>query len=233
MMKAKTPLLQRIRLRLSGLREDSSGLALAEFAYTMPIVLSLGMMGAETANYSVTHMRISQVAMQVADNASRAGTSEIVQLQRVSEKDINDVFIGAWKLGAGLEVLNNGRIILSSLQRNSDDGQWIAWQRCKGVANFSSSYGDEGDGSSGTDFPGMGDEGEEIQASGGTAVMFVEVIYDYEGLTPFDDFITGDTIRYTSAFNIRDNRDLSGLNNDSPNEIDEDDFSTCDKYDSF
>ncbi len=221
--------LKREASRLAFLRDDTSGLALSEFAYTMPIVLSLGMMGTETANYAVTHMQISQVAMQVADNASRVGETEVLSSRRVFESDINDVFIGAYKLGGGLEILDNGRVILSSLQQNADDGQWIAWQRCKGMASYVSSFGVEGDGDTGTSFPGMGEAGREITASPGTAVMFVEVIYDYEGLTPFNDFITGDTIRYTAAFNIRDDRDLTQLHQDTPAVT----ASTCDVYDTF
>jgi hypothetical protein len=56
----------------------------------------------------------------------------------------------------------------------------------------------------------MGEEGSEITASSGTAVMFVEVVYEYDSLTPFD-FLDGREIRYTAAFNIRDSRDLTQL----------------------
>jgi len=58
-------------------------------------------------------------------------------------------------------------------------------------------------------FPGMGEPGREITASPGTAVMFVEVAYTYDSLTPFEIF-DGRIITYTAAFNIRDNRDLTG-----------------------
>ncbi len=212
--------------RLSELRANTSGVALAEFAYTMPIVLSLGMMGAETANYAVTHMRISQVAMQVADNASRVGEAEVLQLKRVFESDILDVMIGADRLSGGLDVMQNGRVILSSLQENAEGGQEIRWQRCMGIANYTSSFGVEGDGETGTDFPGMGESGREITAAPGTAVMFVEVVFDYDGVTPFNDFITGDTIRYTSAFNIRDDRDLTQLYENTPAVQ----AATCDRF---
>ncbi len=215
--------------RMPLLRDDTSGIALTEFAFTMPIILSLGMLGTETAYYTITHMRLSQVAMQVADNASRVGETEVLSARRVFESDINDVFIGAYKLGGGLEILENGRVILSSLQQNSNGGQWIAWQRCKGTALYDSSFGEEDDGETGTDFPGMGETGEEIKASGGTAVMFVEIVYDYQGLTPFDDIIPDQPIRYTAAFNIRDSRDLSGLTEDTPAVTP----STCDVYDAF
>lgn len=44
----------------------------------------------------------------------------------------------------------------------------------------------------------------------GTAVIFVEVAYDYRSLTPFQAY-NGNTITYTAAFNIRDSRDLAQL----------------------
>src|SRR3546814_6547403 len=73
-----------------------------------------------------------------------------------------------------LDFRTHGRIILSSLERNDDGGQWIHWQRCYGDLDVESSYGEAGDGEEGTDFPGMGFEGAEVTAAAGTAVMFVE-----------------------------------------------------------
>ncbi len=205
--------------------KDNSGLALIEFAYTMPIILALGMLGAETANYVITHMKISQVAMQVADSASRAGEQGALAEQQLFEEDLNDVFIGAERLGERFDIMGRGRIILSSLQAYDPDptdtivewNQEIKWQRCRGAKNHVSSYGVEGDGSTDNTFPGMGTSGSEITAAPGTAVMFVEISYTYQALTPFD-FLDGREIDYTAAFNVRNNRDLTGVYNDSPPE---------------
>src|SRR3546814_4126291 len=54
--------------------------------------------------------------------------------------------------------------------------------RCYGDLDVESSYGEAGDGEEGTDFPGMGFEGAEVTAAAGTAVMFVEIYYDYQPL---------------------------------------------------
>lgn len=218
--------LDRVVRRLSALRGDTSGLALTEFAFTAPLILSLGMLGVETANFTITHMQVSQIAMQVADTASRVGEDSILVNRRLFEDDVNDVFVGADKLGAGIGMLTNGRIILSSLEQNSDGGQWIHWQRCTGAKNYTSSYGVEGDGASGTDFPGMGESGSEITASSGTAVMFVEVAFDYQGVTPFNE-ITNTEIVYTAAYNIRENRDLTQIYN---NTSDPDPVNACNTF---
>lgn len=202
--------LSAIRAELQTLRRDNSGVAMVEFAFAAPIVLAFGLLGAETANFTITHMQMSQLAMQVADNASRVGETDVLTARRVFEEDINESLVGGEKLGDPFDIYGQGRVIISSLQVNADGGQEIRWQRCRGEKNFDSEYGPQGTGASGTAFLGMGDPGNRITASPGTAVIFVELSYDYEPVTPFEFF--GDTeIEYTAAFNVRDARDLTRL----------------------
>jgi hypothetical protein len=191
------------------LLRNNSGLAMIEFAFAMPIVLGMGLMGTETSYLVVTHLRVSQLAMQVSDNASRVGDDSVLTARKVYERDIAETLIGAEKLGEDIRIFQQGRVIISSLQRNAQGGQWIAWQRCRGAKVYNSAYGREGDGKTGTGFPGMGEPGRRITAAPGTAVMFVEVAYDYRSLTPVNIF-EGKTLTYTAAFNVRDNRDLTG-----------------------
>ena len=167
-------------------------------------------------------MQVSQVAMQVADNVSRVGETDVLTARKVYESDVNESLVGAEKLGEQFGIFERGRVIISSLQVNADGGQWIAWQRCRGAKIYDSSYGEEGDGETGTSFPGMGDAGNVITASNGTAVMFVEISYNYDSLTPFDVY-DGREIVYTAAFNIRDARDLTQLYDDGPD-------ADCDVY---
>lgn len=209
-MLALSPLRNLGRRFTRRLARDRSGVAMVEFAFTAPLLLGMGLLGTETAYLVITHMKVSQVAMQVADNTSRVGEQDVLTSRKVFERDVNEALIGAEKLGETIDIFEQGRVIISSLQRNADGGQWIAWQRCRGAKVHDSSFGDEGDGLTGTGFAGMGVSGREITAAQGTAVMFVEVSYDYESLTPFDVF-EGQTISYTAAFNIRDSRDLTQL----------------------
>lgn len=197
------------------LQSSTSGVAFTEFAFTAPLVLAMGMMGTEVAYYTITHMQVSQIAMQVADNTSRVGEADVLTARRVFEDDINASLVGAEKAGDRINLFENGRVIVSSLQQNDDDGQWIAWQRCRGAYNHTSSFGVEGDGAAGTSFPGMGEAGSEITAAVGTAVMFVEIAYEYQALTPFD-WLDGQVITYTAAFNVRDQRNLDGLFQSDP-----------------
>jgi len=208
----------RFRSPLRSLRQllrDQSGVAFIEFAYTLPFLMILGLGGIEIANYSITHMRVSQLAVSLADNASRAKQEIVAGVPRMREHDVNESFLASELQAGNLDVQNRGRLILSSLEVNEDEGQWIHWQRCFGAADYSSSYGEEGDGETGTDFPGMGPAGRRVVAEPGFAVMFAEVVYDYEPLI-FRRMVDERPIRKVAAMFVRDDRDLTQLFNPSP-----------------
>lgn len=191
------------------LKGDCSGLAMIEFAYSLPLLTIAGLYGAELANYATVKTRISQTAMEVADNASRIGENGVLQNIKIYESDINDLFTGAVYSDKDLGFAANGRIILSSLTQNSDGGQWIQWQRCAGSLSYNSSYGTAGDGATGTGFTGMGPSGNKITAAPDTAVMFVEIAYRYQPLFT-NAWVPGPTLMTSiAAFNVRDDRDLT------------------------
>lgn len=206
---------QGLRACARKLARDRSGLAMIEFAYTAPFLAVLGLGGVEIANYSITHMRVSQIAVSLADNASRAKQEVVSGVPRMREVDVNEAFAAAELQSGELDIDGNGRLILSSLEVNGDGGQWIHWQRCTGGGAYSSSYGLEGDGATGTAISGMGPTGRQVSAEAGFAIMFVEVAYDYQPLM-FDRFIANAPIRKIAAMYVRDNRDLSQIYNPSP-----------------
>ena len=196
--------------RLRTVWRDTTAIAMVELAFISPIMLLMGVAGIEMANLAVTHLRISQAASHIADNASRIGDRDGLTEMKIYEGDINDLFIGV-RIQTGLDLYNDGRVILSSLQRNDDDGQWIAWQRCMGIPDIESAYGEQGEGETGTDFDGMGEAGSEVTATEGQAVMYVEIEYEY---TPLMDngftrpFLPTENIRSESTFYVRGSRDL-------------------------
>lgn len=201
--------LHRIRAGLTRLARDTRATIFVETAFIVPFLVLVGFAGLEIASLTLANTRISQIGLSAADNASRISFGNNLSLPRVREVDINQVFTGAEQQASGLNFRANGRIILSSLERNADGGQWIHWQRCYGDLNVASSYGVQGAGQTGTDFPGMGRAGAEVQASSGTAIMFVEVVYTYQPLL-YGKWLGPRTIRSTAAFNIREARDLQG-----------------------
>lgn len=209
-------LLGRMRATLSRLRGNVSAVAMIETAITMPTLIFAGLAGLEVANLMISHTRVSGIALTAADNASRmAPSSGLLVLPRVRESDINDVFTGAQLQSGNLNIQANGRVIMSSLETNPDGGQWIHWQRCAGAKPYQSSFGAAGTGASGNAVLGMGPPGQQVSATPGTPVMFVEVFYDYDPFM-FDSWIGARTINYTAAFAARDARDTTVLSNPSP-----------------
>lgn len=185
---------------LRRLRRDETGLAFIEFAFAGPIFVVLVCGGLEVANLVIAHMRVSHMAMTVADNAGRTTSG-------IDEANIYEVIAGAELIAEPLGFEPNGRLVLSSLEPNgqsgSDAGQMIRWQRCWGDLDVDPAYGEEGDGEDDDSIvDGLGVTGRKIVAGQGTAVMFVEVTYVYQPLLA-GEFITPPTIRYETAFNVR------------------------------
>ena len=216
-----SPLLRR-------LRRNRSGVAMTEFALSLPVLLTAGLYGTETAHLALTHMKVSQVAMHLADNASRIGDTSTITSRKIFESDINDLLMGSnIQAGRSINFYEHGRAIISSLEvfnnamtcagggcqqgSKAEGTQFIHWQRCKGKKVHASTYGDQSDSKP----SGMGPSGYRIMAEDGTAVVFVEVAYDYQPLIS-QRFFGPTTITAISSFTQRNNIDLSGLKQRNP-----------------
>lgn len=193
------------------LRADTSGLALLEFAFSLPILLLLSLTGAELTNYIITRMRISQLSLHLADNAARIGTGSQLQAKTISEADINDLLTGAGLQASELELFTRGRVILSSLEPDpANTGKYrIRWQRCRGAKTVQvSAYGTAGT----NNLNGMGKTGRLAIAPANGATMYVEVYYEYRpifqaSLAPNGNF------REEASMMVRDRRDTTGGTN--------------------
>ena len=127
----------RWRTLMRGLRRHRSGVAMIEFALAAPLLMTAGLYGAETANQAITQMRLNQIAVMIADHASRVGENSPLAQAQVNESDINDVLYGAHLQGGHmLDFYEHGRVILSSLEvvqgrpiSNTSIGN-AAWASC-------------------------------------------------------------------------------------------------------
>lgn len=205
---------QRLRRTATRLAHDRNGTAVLEFALILPIFVSLGMYGIEIANMATIQMQVSQMALAVSDNASRLGQTDNSALSpTVSETDVESVLFGAMKQGASIKFQENGRIILSSLERDAFTGkQFIHWQRCKGnLTGQSSVYGNDSTNNglgSGQNITGVGTGSGTVTALNGSAVMVAEVYYRYQGI--FGTMFTQPRVfRQQANLIIRDNRNLN------------------------
>lgn len=182
------------------LSRNSDGIAATEFALVLPVFLLLTLGGLELTNLALAHLRVSQMAMTVADNAGRV-------VAGIDEANIYEVFSGADIQANNMDFNTNGRIILSALEDNgrtgNEAGQMIRWQRCWGELPVAPAYGREDAGRTNNSLAlGMGPATNRITASRTTPVMFVEAVYQYEPL--FGSIIlAAPVIRYESAFNVR------------------------------
>jgi Flp pilus assembly protein TadG len=190
-----------------------SGVAAVEFAISLPLLLGLGLGGIELANFAIVNMRVNQLAIAVADNASRAKMTTVSGAAQFREYDVSETFRAADLAYPAMQVFTNGRVVLSSLETNASGGQWIHWQRCRGSKSVGSKYGTQATGVTGTAFAGMGPTGSVITAESGAAIMFAEVYYDY---TPLLLSTTKVTIYRSAAMYVRDDRDLTQIYNPAP-----------------
>ncbi len=214
---------------------DRRGVAMLEFALALPVVLTLGLYGAETANLALTNLRVSQIAMNLADNASRVGSLNADNTKQLREIDINDVLTAARLQGEALDLTNRGRITLSSLEQGSPGVQYLHWQRCLGMkrgpdydSDYDRTHGtidrDDGTGpnwwNGGVPQPdGMGEPGARVQSPVGSGVMIVEIGYEYRPIVS-SGWLPGGAeatkIRYTASFVVRDRRDFTQIYNPQP-----------------
>lgn len=205
-------MIARVAALLARLGRSRSGVAATEFALALPFMLGSGLMGLEVANRAIVSMQINQIAAQIADNASRIGDTSTLENRKIYEADIDDLLRGAnLQAGERIGLFEHGRVIISSLEvvPNTDDQQYIHWQRCGGKKKHLSSYGFAGDGLDGG-LSGMGPPGHEVWAFQGEAVMFVEVAYDYQPLVG-TTFGLPTEIDSTASFTVRDDRDLTQI----------------------
>jgi len=201
---------------LHRLRGCAAGSSIVELAFALPLLLMAGLGLSEMAALSIAQSRVNQIAISVADNASRAKQSVVGASPQVREYDVNETFKAADLQFPGMDLPQNGRVILSSLETNAAGGQWIHWQRCHGNADLGgSAYGAQGLGATGTAFPGMGPADNRVAAEANAAIMFAEVKFRYRPLF-FHYFIDDQVITKAAAMYVRDDRDLTQIYNPAP-----------------
>lgn len=210
MMRHLSERASRMIARLGG---DERGVAFIEFAYITPVFLIMALGGIELTHYVTTKMRLSQVALHVADHAARLGSGSLLAAKTIDEAQINDLFTGSGLQAGGLDLYGKGRVILSSLEPVANPNPApkkykISWQRCKGSLAFNSSYGAAG----ATNMTGMGPTGRQVEAPDNGAVMFVEVSYRYTPIIA-TKYAPSLTITESAPMVVRDKRDLSDDSN--------------------
>jgi hypothetical protein len=207
----KSNFLHRMRAFSKSLLRDNKGVAIIEFAYSLPILMAVGLTGSETALFVQNSQKISQIAMTVADNTSRLGEVGILSVKRVYEADIDDILAGAQRQMGREDFYDHAKIIISSVENSAAGNPYIHWQRCGGSKVHPSSFGIEGDGLTDSRYAnGIGPVGKKVKPVPGSALILVEISYDYQSIFPLAPF-AGQAITKTAVFNVRDTRDLTKI----------------------
>ncbi len=218
---------------LGKLRKDNSGLALVEFAVSLPFFMGLTVMGFETSYYVFVNMRLNQITINMADSAARMGDGDVLAAKNINEGQINDVFAGAIREGESIllggqhqykdpgtgvvTLRGNARIILSSVEPvaafDPDEPKYrIRWQRCIGSANFfSPEYGTV---ANSAEIDGIGPAGRQAVPPDGGALMFVETKYYFTPLI-LNGFskLGAKSITKTASMVVRDARNYTAGTN--------------------
>lgn len=205
--------ISRVGRKLAQLRDCTSGIALIEFAVSLPFFFGLAMYGTEVARMAIIRMQVSQLALTVADNASRLGQTDNSGVQpTVTEPDIDSVMTGAMEQGKAIDLKTKGKVILSSLEVDPISGrQYFHWQRCHGTVSANSLYGDQylKNGLLVTwRISGVGPATPQLTAQPGMAVMVAEVYYSFTGIFG-NTFVSPQVFRQEAAFLVRDSRNLT------------------------
>lgn len=194
---------------LRKLRRSENGVTMVEFALIAPMMAFTIVAGTELAYYASVQMQISQIAISVADNASRLGQTDNSSIApSVTEEQIDSLMYGAMQQGAGIDIANRGRIILSSLELNEDANQpEFHWQRCQGKLVRVSNYGAAG-------YIGpVGPANHPILPTRRGGVMVAEVYYSYQPLLA-NSVVGNVIIKREGVFLVRDGRNYGKWNSD-------------------
>ena len=94
------------------LAASTSGLAMLEFAFALPVLLTLSLVGIEVSHFAMANLRVSNIAVMTADNAARVRDT-------IDEADVVELMTGAKMTGGEIDFGRHGRIILSSIEANT------------------------------------------------------------------------------------------------------------------
>ena len=196
---------------LRRLLDRQDGVSTVEFALVVPLFMILGMYGAEIAWLNAASMEASQVALALADNASRLGqTDNSGVTPTITSNDVQSVLTGALEEGADIGLAENGRVILSSVEVHPVTGkQYIHWQKCMGQGKRASAHGkpDATGSALSAIASGISLGGRKVTSSSNSAVMVAEVWYEYNGLFG-TMFVQPITIHEQAAIIVRDDRNV-------------------------
>lgn len=140
------------------------GSILIETAIVLPVLIALLGGALELGYFMLANQKADGLAANMADMVARAEAG-------ISEGQINDIFEAIQFVAEPFDIVNDGRVVISSVIGSTSNGNTIIWQRCFGAVSFSSELGQEGD-------QDIDLRGAIVLADQDVAIV-AEVAYDY------------------------------------------------------
>ena len=190
-------MLSALARRLRALARDARGIALVEFAYTLPLFIGFGLVGLEFTNVVLARQKTERIAASLAD---------LVAANQVppNERQIGDMFAAVPEIARPFGFGADGNVVITAVIGLEDpaEGQVrnkVAWQRCLRSGSHQSRIG--------TQWSGSNDilDGPSVTLPGGLAldqnqmVIVAEVFFPYrpvmgealvEGILPDNNIFT-------------------------------------------
>ncbi len=170
--------------KLRELKRDLSGLALIEFAYTLPIFVGFGLVGIEFTNVVLAHQKSERIAATIADQVA---SNQVPP----NERQIRDMFEAVELIAAPFDFSDNGNVIVTAVVgvRDIDDDEVqnkVAWQRCSVKDSYESAFGEEWTGSEDVSEGDEVDLPNDIQLTQNQMVVIAEVFFPYDPIVSAD-----------------------------------------------
>ncbi|MBO0333656.1 pilus assembly protein [Sneathiella sp. CAU 1612] len=170
----------RILGHIGGFIRNHRGVAMAEFALMLPVLMLLTAGSFEVARYALMTQKLDRIAATLSDLIARSN------IENITETEISNIIDSALFMAQPFDISGNNMIILTSVQGRAGQAPEILSQRISGsVTSASSIIGDTigGDATLPAAFPDAG-SGETL--ADGETLIIAEVYYDY------DPYLTGD-----------------------------------------
>lgn len=101
-------------------RRDSRGIAMIEFAFALPILITMTFGTVELSRYVLLHQKLDRIAMSIADLTA--------QSEELAETDVANIFAAISHIGQPFDVTDSGLVILTSVSRSGNEIA-VDWQR--------------------------------------------------------------------------------------------------------
>jgi len=166
---------------------DDRGLAVMEFAFALPVLVTILLGCFDAARFVLINQKMSRVASQSADL--------VAQLDVVTEAEIDDLFIAAESTAEPFPLDTEGKVVISSIFRPyspADAVPSIVWQRETALGLLATSHlGPEGQSS-----PTLP---EGFSLRNGENVIVAEVFFDYQPV--FFGTVFPERVIYHTSYN--------------------------------